>query len=165
MATAAEQLRTAREAAGLTIAQVAELTKMRADRVRAVEEGNYAVFGAPVYLRGFVRSYARLVHADEAAIFAALDAELARSGHWGGPPALSGTHEGALDRVMLRLSRVPWRWVLPVLALALVVVLATWWQLARERALARDPLDGVAPGRYELPDSTGDTLPLPLPTP
>lgn len=161
MATVAEQLRAAREAAGLSIQQVAEITKMRADRVRAVEEGNYALFTAPVYVRGFVRTYARLVHADEAAVMAALEAELARSEHLREPPGLPGTSPGMLDRVMLRLSRVPWRVVWPVLVILLIVVLATWIYQARERALARDPLRGVPPARYQLPPTAGDTLPLP----
>lgn len=161
MATVAEHLRAAREAAGLSIAQVAEITKMRADRVQAVEEGNYAAFTAPVYVRGFVRTYARLVHADEAAVMAALEAELAQCEHLREPPGLPGASQGALDRVMLRLSQVPWRVVLPVLILLLIVVLATWIYQAREHALTRDPLRGVPPARYEPPPAAGDTLPLP----
>ena len=48
MSTVAEQLRQAREARNLTVQQVAEITKIRTDHVRAVEEGNYDVFSAPV---------------------------------------------------------------------------------------------------------------------
>lgn len=161
MATVAEQLRAAREAAGLSIQQVADITKMRADRVQAVEEGNYAAFTAPVYLRGFVRTYARLVHADEAAVMAALERELAQVEHLRDHPSLTGPQQTPLDRVMLRLSQVPWKVVLPVAGIVLVVVLATWIYQARERALARDPLSGVPPARYEPPPAAGDTLPLP----
>ena len=56
MSTVAEQLREAREAQNLTVYQVAEITKIRTDHIRALDEGNYDVFSAPVYIRGSVRS-------------------------------------------------------------------------------------------------------------
>ena len=56
MSTVAEQLRQAREAQKLTIQELAEITKIRSDHIRALEEGNFNVFPAPVYIRGFVRT-------------------------------------------------------------------------------------------------------------
>ena len=41
MSTVAEQLRTAREAKNLTVQQVADVTKIRTDHVRALEEGDF----------------------------------------------------------------------------------------------------------------------------
>ena len=67
MSTVAEQLRQAREAKNLTVQQVVEITKIRTDHLRALEEGNFDVFSAPVYIRGFVRSYANLAQAGRAA--------------------------------------------------------------------------------------------------
>jgi len=61
MSTVAEQLRQAREARHLTVQQAAEITKIRTDHLRALEEGNFEVFSAPVYIRGFVRSYSTLL--------------------------------------------------------------------------------------------------------
>ena len=58
MSTVAEQLRRAREGKALSIQQVVEITKMRSDHVRALEDGDYGAFSAPVYIRGFVRTYA-----------------------------------------------------------------------------------------------------------
>jgi cytoskeletal protein RodZ len=163
MATVAEQLRQAREKAGLTLQQVADATKMRADRVRAVEAGDYDAFTAQVYLKGFVRTYARLVHADERAVMDALEGELARTERLSEPPRLTGGHKGALDTVMLQLSRINWRFALPVLAVAFVVVTATWIYRSVEQARARDPLGGVPPGVYQPVAPAGDTLPLPRP--
>ncbi len=57
----------------LTILQVAETTKIRTDHLRALEEGNFSVFVAPVYLRGFVRTYATLLKLDVPQIMAALE--------------------------------------------------------------------------------------------
>jgi cytoskeletal protein RodZ len=56
-----EQLRQARQAQNLTIQQVAEITKIRSDHIRALEEADYNVFSAPVYIRGFTRTYATLL--------------------------------------------------------------------------------------------------------
>lgn len=165
MATVAEQLRAAREAAGLTEQQVAEQTKMRADRVLAVESGNYDVFTAPVYIRGFVRTYARLVKADEESVMIALDAELARTERFREPPSLTGDHKGALDKVMLHLSRVNWRIALPAAVLLVVLVGATWIYRAVERNQRADPLSGIEPGRYQPPaHQHAETLPLPSPS-
>src|SRR5256885_16408736 len=61
MSTVAEQLRQAREAQNLTVHQIAEITKIRTDHIRALEEGNYNVISAPVYIRGFIRSYATIL--------------------------------------------------------------------------------------------------------
>src|SRR5258708_25108064 len=57
MSTVAEQLQLAREAKSLSVHQVAEVTKMRTDHNCALEEGNFNVFSAPVYIKGFVRTY------------------------------------------------------------------------------------------------------------
>src|SRR5215471_783335 len=60
MASVGEQLRAAREKQGLSLSEVVERTKLRTDHVVALEEGDYDVVAAPVYVRGFVRSYAAL---------------------------------------------------------------------------------------------------------
>ena len=56
MPTVAEKLRAAREAQKLTINVLADKTKIRTDHLRAIEDGNYAVFPAPIYLRGTVKN-------------------------------------------------------------------------------------------------------------
>ena len=64
MPSVGEQLRAAREAQNLTVYQVAEVTKIRTDHIRALDDGNYDVFSAPVYVRGFVRSYGTMLKLD-----------------------------------------------------------------------------------------------------
>ena len=88
MPTVAEQLRAGREAKKLTIPQVAEATKIRTDHIRALEEGNFNVFSAPVYIRGFVRNYATHLKLDVPQVMAALDAELGRTEKFNEPPPL-----------------------------------------------------------------------------
>jgi cytoskeleton protein RodZ len=73
MPTVAEQLRLGREAMKMEVQQVAEATKLKSDQIRALEEGNYDYFTAPVYLRGSVRTYARLLKLDGPKLVAELD--------------------------------------------------------------------------------------------
>ena len=84
MSTVAEQLRQARELRHLTVEQVAEITKIRTDHLRALEEGNFSVFSAPVYIRGFVRSLSTLLKLDVPQVMAALDSELRQTQEFGG---------------------------------------------------------------------------------
>ena len=103
----------ARESQKLTINQVAEVTKIRTDHLRALEEGNFNVFSAPVYIRSFVRSYATMLKLDVTRVMANLDGELGKTEKFREPPPLSEQKRGALDFLTLQLSKVNWRiaWV------------------------------------------------------
>ena len=163
MSTVAEQLRQAREARNLTVKQVVEITKIRTDHLLALEEGNFDVFSAPVYIRGFVRSYSTLLKLDVPQMMAALEAELAQTSKFAEPPPLAGHPRGMLDFIMLQLSKVDWRKGLIGLGLvvALVAVFSAWLSWRH-----RDPLKGLQPGVYQSTQSvSGDTLPLPAPAP
>src|SRR5436305_8471736 len=109
MASVSEQLRQAREAQKLTVQQVAEITKIRTDHLRALEEGNFDVFSAPVYIKGFVRSCATILKLDVPQLMAELDAELVRTQKFSEPPPLSAEPKGVLDFVMLQLSKLDWQ--------------------------------------------------------
>ncbi|MCX8089964.1 MAG: helix-turn-helix domain-containing protein [Verrucomicrobiae bacterium] len=161
MPTVAEQLRAAREARHLSVQQVADITKIRTDHIRALEEGNYDMFAAPVYIRGFVRTYATLLKLDVPQVMAALDAELARTEKFNEPPSLSPPPQGALDLLVVRLARLNWRRLGPTLViLILLAFVATAYWFWRHRA-QRDPLRQIAPTLLSPQDASGETLPLP----
>src|ERR1041384_8395716 len=101
MSAVAEQLRHAREARRLTLEQVAEITKIRTDHLRALEEGNFNVFSAPVYIKGFVRSLSTLLKLNVPQMMAALDDELGKTKQFAEPPPLSPHSHGFLDFIML----------------------------------------------------------------
>ena len=56
-----EQLRQARQAAGLSLEEVAGRLHMPLQVVAALEEERWERLGAPVFVRGQLRSYARLL--------------------------------------------------------------------------------------------------------
>jgi cytoskeletal protein RodZ len=161
MATVAEQLRTAREAQKLTVHQIADITKIRTDHLRALEDGNFDLFVAPVYIRGFVRTYAGLLKLNVPQVMSALEGELSRTEKFSEPPRFSAPPRGVLDLVMLQLSRVNWRVAsLVLVVLAGLAVLASIYLVWR-RHRTHDPLSGLPPAVYRTPGKdSGDTLPL-----
>jgi cytoskeleton protein RodZ len=166
MSTVAETLRQAREAKNLTVQQVVEITKIRTDHLRALEEGNFDVFSAPVYIRGFVRSYSALLKLNVPEVMAALDAELGQTRKFAEPPPLTERPRGVLDFLMLQLSKVNWRkgTIGMGAAVIILVVIAGYWAVRRYRAA--DPLKNLKPAVYQSPRSApGETLPLPSPAP
>ncbi|MFA5517025.1 MAG: helix-turn-helix domain-containing protein [Desulfuromonadales bacterium] len=54
-------LRARREAAGLSLREVADRTKISPMKLRQIEEEQYEYLPAAVYLRGFIVSYARML--------------------------------------------------------------------------------------------------------
>ena len=160
MLTVAEQLRTAREAQRLTVYQVADITKIKTDHVRALEEGNYAVFAAPVYIRGFVRTYGTLLKLDVPMLMTALEAELGQTEKFHEPPPLTNESNSFLDVVMLQLSKVNWRVALPSLGIALALLMVILGYRVWRGHHAKDPLSNLGSGLYQSKQS-GDTLPLP----
>ena len=70
--TAGAQLTALREARGWTVEQVASQLNLAARQVQALEADNYAALPGMVIVRGFIRSYAKLLRADAAPILAAI---------------------------------------------------------------------------------------------
>lgn len=59
-----ERFRAAREARGLTLSDVAEQIRIRSVYLAAIEDESWSTIGAPVYIRGFIRTYARFLAMD-----------------------------------------------------------------------------------------------------
>ncbi len=59
-----ERFRAAREARGLSLSDVADQIRIRSVYLAAIEEENWSAIGVPVYVRGFLRTYARFLGID-----------------------------------------------------------------------------------------------------
>jgi cytoskeletal protein RodZ len=163
MATVSEQLRHARERQQLDIYQVAEITKIKTDHLRALESGHFEVFSAPVYIRGFIRTYATMLKLDPAKLLKDLENEIGASGRLREPPSHAGQSHGSgsVDFLMLQLSRLNWRVVVVVIAVLAFVAVSVALIRSRFRQPA-DPLKNVSPSLYQSkPGRSGDTLPVP----
>ena len=161
MPTVAEQLRQAREAQKLDIYHVAEVTKIKTDHVRALESGHYDVFTAPVYVRGFVRTYASMLKLDVPRVMADLAGELNQTERFSEPPALTQRTKSPLDFVMLQLSKLNWRIAVGLLAVLLALYFGVAW-IRANNSKKTDPHRNLGPGLYQPPaNRSGETLPLP----
>lgn len=160
MSTVAEQLHVAREAKNLTVHQVAEVTKIRTDHIRALEEGNFNAFSAPVYIRGFVRTYAGLLKLDVPRVMSALDQELGATEKFREPPPLTDQPRNALDFITLQLSKVNWRIASVVIGLLLLLLIVSSAVRVWHHHRDANPVADIPPATYQ-PAQTGDTLPLP----
>jgi cytoskeletal protein RodZ len=164
MATVSEQLRLGREQQQLDVYQVAEITKMKTDHIRALESGVFDIFPAPVYIRGFVRTYATMLKLNVPQVLADLDGELGQSEKFREPPPLTNSPRSPLDFVMLQLTRLNWRIAFGVGAIVIFLILAVAVIRSRSGRPA-DPLKNLGPGVYHpRTNKPGDTLPLPVPT-
>ena len=160
MSTVAEQLRQAREAKSLTVEQVAEMTKLRTDHVRALEEGRFNVFSATIYIRGSVKAYAKAMKLDEKTLLDTLTDELGRTEKFSGLPPLVETKTTFLDTLILLFAKLNWKVGFAGVILIIVVVVAGMSFWAWRHHQKSDPLKNLPPAVYS-PANSGDTLPLP----
>jgi cytoskeletal protein RodZ len=160
MPTVAEQLRAAREAKQLTISQVAELTKIRTDHLRALEEGNFNAFSAPIYIRGSVKNYATTLKMDVPKILADLDAELSRTEKFAEPPPLMEESKSILDFLMFWLSKLNAKVAMVAAGIVGLILLVMLVNFLIRHHRTSNPLAGLPPAVYQ-PGNAGNTLPLP----
>ncbi|MEO9588103.1 MULTISPECIES: RodZ domain-containing protein [Marinobacter] len=69
-------LKRAREQKGLSISAVADAQHLRPAVIQAIEDGHYEQIDSELFLKGYVRTYARQVDLDPDAVIATLDEEL-----------------------------------------------------------------------------------------
>ena len=161
MPTVAEQLRAGREELKLDVHQVANVTKLKTDQVRALEEGNYDYFTAPVYLRGSIRTYAGLLKLDSTQLIAQLETELGSVKANADESPTPTRRKGGVDALMLVLSRLNWGIAGLIIALAVIALVLNSSYRAWKNHRPADALKDLGPGIYEPPTPMGDTLPLP----
>lgn len=107
-----ERFRAAREERGLTLSEVGEQLRIRSVYLAAIEDENWKAIGAPVYIRGFLRTYAR---------FLGLDPEEAvgefNTASGVAPPSPSAVENRAAPG---QRSMKPLLWIAGVVAIALI---------------------------------------------
>jgi cytoskeletal protein RodZ len=117
-----EWLRATRLRRGFSLAEIERDTRINRLYLEALEEEHYDVLPAPVYTRGFLRSYARILGLDPAEAVAMLPADLPR------PPGLeppAALRQPGRDAPALSLPSLP-QFGLPALNLAGRSALLRW---------------------------------------
>ena len=128
---------------------MARLTKLRSDQVLALEEGRYHIFSAPVYVRGFVKSYAKLVNLDPLPLLERINADISKDEKLTQAESITAPQRGFIEWSAYALSRVPWHIVLPLVIIAILVLgffwAMQWWEIRKNR----DPLEALPVGLYQ----------------
>jgi len=165
MQSVGQQLKDARVAQGKSLEDVGAELKIRADHVSALEEGDFSKFDAPIFIRGFVRTYCRFLKLDHNALIVQLNQELGGTESLASDPALPGK-KGFVDGFTLFLSRLNWSIWLPLIVF--ISIAGTVWfvvniKQAQSLELQRgDWADKLPETQYE-PLSNIMNLELPLP--
>lgn len=160
MPTVAEQLRDAREGKKLTIEQVAEFTKIRTDHIRALEQGDYNVFSAPIYIRGSVKNYATMLKLDVPKVTADLDRELKGTDNFSEPPPLMEQTRTSTDRMMYFLSKLNWKiGAVAGVVVGIVVIFYAAHAIFHRLWGGHNKAPNLPPAVYQSQNS-GETLPL-----
>jgi len=136
-------LRQAREASAINMADAAAELKMPARVLEAIEQENWQQLGAPVFIRGQVRSYAKLLKVD-------VEPYLQQAGFQGVQVAelVSHSHVPRYRRVMESVARRA-VYVVITAAIAVPVWFATQSQVGRSGTQTTASLD-VVPATGEL---------------
>jgi len=145
------RLKWERERAGLTVTDVAARLRLHLNQVRALEQENLPALPESAYVRGFLRSYARLLNIDPAPLLADLGAKLA--------PAVGSVVDGIAQhrdyspvREAAR-EQISRRLVISGAILLLVVLGVLGWYATRE-APAVPVLNSAPPRTAVVPTAT-----------
>lgn len=137
-ATAGARLAAARSALGLTVAEAAAQMRLSPRQVEALEADRYEDLPGPVFARGFLRNYARLLKLDPQPLLAALEPAASDVAPLRGHPAA--------DEIPFP-SRRRARWI-PYAAAALVLLLGAaaieYWLARRAEPVAGPTGPGTA---------------------
>jgi len=148
-----KRLRIARQAKGMSQAQVAVHLHLSVAMIQALEDDQYDQLPGPVFVRGYIRNYARLLGLDDEDIVSFYDV--------GSPSELASLPAvRAGVRAEIRSSHAAVRLVTWVIVLGLIALLGLWWQgrLGWEDMLAERSTPETA-----APAAAGDALPPPEP--
>ncbi|KMS54247.1 hypothetical protein V474_21145 [Novosphingobium barchaimii LL02] len=157
--SAGAQLRAAREAAGLSRADIASQTKVAERHLLSIEEDRLGDLAARTYAVGFARAYARAVGVDEKVIAAKIRAQLEID--------VPERHEAVPSFEPGDPARVPTRrlaWIAAAGVLVAVVVLLVFWSSFLSPQGALPDLIADKPAQTAAPATSVPPPPAPVPT-
>lgn len=138
-------LKAARDECGKSIEEIAESLHLRTSVVDAMEKGRYDEFDSSVFLKGYFRSYCRLVGLHEERMIELLDAQLAQS-------------EKDLEQEQARIqarakAKARNKLLLVMVVVVALVVAAGVWSTMQDGAetIVTDNVEGFIPAEGSVP--------------
>ncbi|MEG3134034.1 cytoskeleton protein RodZ [Rouxiella sp. T17] len=153
--TAGERLRQAREQLGLSHQTVAERLCLKLSTIRQIEEGSTPTDLAPTFLRGYIRSYAKLVHIPEEELSALI----------GKQAPINVPKVASMQGVSLRKSRKKRDgWLMGFTWLVVFVVIgltgAWWWQNHQAQQEEIATMADQSSAQLNQDNAEGQSIPL-----
>lgn len=161
-------LREARESLGISIGDVSSRTRLSVDQIRAIEEENLERLPEPVYVRAFLRAYAKAIDIDYEPV---VNDYVTRCGG-GGVRIPEHAPEEAFREVAYYESPRPSRWKFVGLLLLIVVVTLGIWGVysgtfarlmeadGTEAAKVENGVSEVTPNVAPAPEAPKTTAPV-----
>jgi cytoskeletal protein RodZ len=117
-----DEFRAAREARHLSLSDVSEQIHIRSVYLQCIEDEEWSAIAAPVYVRGFIRTYARFLGLDPESAVQRLNAMLGESTAKPHDPALAKPAKRSRAGRPARTGRSPsaWLWIAVSVAILLV---------------------------------------------
>lgn len=147
-----DTLRLAREAAGLSLADIATRTRVTQRHLLAIEKSEFSELPGRTYVTGFARAYARAVDLPEAEIAAAIRRELDEDAYGARP-----LYEAYEPTDPARLPTARLTWTLVIVALLLVSAYGVWRFLSVEPDEALIAAQNQAADASEAPPTAATT--------
>jgi len=151
-----ERFRAAREARGLSLSDVAEQIRIRSVYLAAIEDENWSAIGAPVYIRGFLRTYARFLGLDPEEVVTEFNALSGKAGAPAPVPSAPVPPVGRVTESSSSRNLSPVIWIASLVAVALIAFVVynelTWH---RTNAGGSEQLAAASAAPSPLPSTTG----------
>lgn len=152
-----DRLQFARISIGLTLQDVANKMHLSESILSSLEENDFEDITAPIFVKGYLRSYARIVNLDENDII-----QQYTSFYTDGDPPITSTSNTSPE-INADDARV--KWITWLVILSLVALLSAWWwnryqQPAQPLSLdsTEQPTDVVLSSPIDSPATTGADL-------
>jgi cytoskeleton protein RodZ len=143
------RLKAQREQAGLSVTDVAATLRLHPNQVRAIEQEDLSRLPALAYVRGFIRSYARVLRLDPEPLLSDLNAKLAPTGKSvvdGMATDIAAAHAAGRERLFPQ-------WAIGI-ALVIVITLGViGWQTTLRQATAPSQMAAVPAAASPIPST------------
>jgi cytoskeletal protein RodZ len=160
MPSLGEEFRAAREARKLSLSDVSEQVHIRTVYLQSIEDENWSAISAPVYVRGFLRTYARFLGIDPERVVERYNGALAAAE----PVQPVATAYRPEDFEQPRSSASPITWILGGIALLLIALVGYTYFASPHGAAGQAASGAATPAAVAgAPDAVvpGSLLPAP----
>ncbi len=156
--TSGTMLMAARQARGLELSEVAAKLKLSSHWIEGMESDNYHHLGARVYLRGYIRSYAKLLEINSDVVLRAFDKVYDAAHEKSEKP--TAIHQPMIEHVRShKHMRHMVRWGAVALGAVMILLVILWWH--DQRTIQSAPQVNL-PAQQQTADDQSVVVPSPV---